>query len=145
MGTEAKRADWRPPIRLKLSALWASLMFCYVYGDFFGLFIQGRLAQMNKGIIGPLGMATPGTLVGVSAMMAIPALMVAFSLLLPRAISRWANVVFGLAYAAIMIVTIVPGDEPFYLFFAVIEIALCVSITWIALRWRIGESATHSA
>jgi hypothetical protein len=27
--------DERIPTRTKLSALWASVMFCYVYGDYF--------------------------------------------------------------------------------------------------------------
>jgi hypothetical protein len=26
--------DYRVPVKLKLSALWASLMFCYIYADF---------------------------------------------------------------------------------------------------------------
>lgn len=125
-----------PPIRLKLSALWTSLMLLYVYGDFFGLFVKGRLAEMNRGVIGPLGDATPGTLVGVSAMMAAPALMVSLSLLLPERVARWANIILGLAYAVIMILTILPGAEPFYLFLAAIEIVVSLTIVGIAWRWR---------
>jgi hypothetical protein len=36
-----KLADAPVPVRLKLSALWASVMFCYVYGDYFDLFRPG--------------------------------------------------------------------------------------------------------
>jgi hypothetical protein len=41
--------DAKVPIRLKLSALWAALMFCYVYGDYFGLYRPGQLQGMLRG------------------------------------------------------------------------------------------------
>ena len=34
------------PVRLKLAALWTSAMFCYLYADYFGLFIPGTLEGM---------------------------------------------------------------------------------------------------
>jgi hypothetical protein len=126
--------DFKPPVKLKLSTLWAAVMFCYVYGDFFGLFVPGRLAQMNQGIIAPLGAATPGVMVGVSAMMAVPSLMVFLTLVLKTSISRWTNFAMGLAYTVIMILTL-PGAPLFYLFLAAIEIALTLLIAWYALRW----------
>ena len=46
------------PIRLKLSALWTTVMLCFIYADFFGLFLPGRLLAMNAGIMKPLGPAT---------------------------------------------------------------------------------------
>ena len=126
--------DFNPPVKLKLSALWAAVMFCYVYGDFFGLFMPGRLAQMNQGIISPLGPATPAVMVGVSAMMAVPSLMLFLTLVLRASVSRWANIVTGLAYTLIMILTL-PGAPLFYMFLAAIEIPLTLLIAWYALRW----------
>ncbi len=41
--------DVKVPIRLKLSALWAALMFCYVYGDYFGLYHPGQLQSTLRG------------------------------------------------------------------------------------------------
>ena len=61
------------PTRLKLSTLWTATMFCYVYGDYFGLYTDNKLASMAQGSLGPIGPATPGALVAVSLMMAIPA------------------------------------------------------------------------
>ena len=137
--------DRRVPVRAKLSALWASLMLLYVYGDFFGLFLKGRLAEMNRGMIGPLGEATPAILVGVSAMMAVPALMISLVLLLPRAIARWTSVLFGIAYSTIMLLTVLPGAEPFYLFFAAIEIAVSLTIVAIAWSWKVSKTAVPPA
>ena len=39
--------DLKVHVRLKLCALWASVMFCYVYGDFVGLFQPGKLQAMG--------------------------------------------------------------------------------------------------
>ncbi|MGP7795628.1 DUF6326 family protein [Sphingomonas sp. CLY1604] len=126
--------EYRAPTKVKLAALWASTMFCYIYGDYFGLYVAGTLADMNHGGMGPLGHATPGVLTGVSLMMAIPSLMVALSLLLPASICRWACILLGLFYTAIMAVSL-PGSEPFYKVLAAIEMALTLAITVVAIRW----------
>lgn len=126
--------EYQAPAKIKLAALWASTMFCYIYGDYFGLYVAGTLADMNHGRMGPLGHATPGVLTGVSLMMAIPSLMIALSLLLPASICRWACVVLGLFYTAIMAVSF-PGSELFYKVLAVIEMTLTLAITVVAIRW----------
>jgi Family of unknown function (DUF6326) len=126
--------DVPTPIRQKLSVLWASVMFCFLYADFFGLFQRGRVMEMNEGLIGPLGAATPEILLAVSAMMAIPSTMVCLSLLLPPMLCRWANIVFGLLYIGIMILTSLDA-APFYIFFAAVEIAMMLAIVVMAMRW----------
>jgi hypothetical protein len=35
--------DIKIHVKLKLSALWASVMFCYIYGDYFELYKPGKL------------------------------------------------------------------------------------------------------
>lgn len=122
------------PTRIKLSALWTATMFCYVYGDYFGLYLPHKLAAMGRGLMGPLGQATPEILVAVSVMMAIPSLMIAATLFLPVTLCRWSNVLLGLIYTAIMAMT-VPGAAPFYLTLAGIEMVLTGSIAFIAWRW----------
>ena len=126
--------DYRVPTRVKLAALWTSTMFCYAYGDYFGLYVAGTLSDMNRGVIGPLGAATSGILVGVSLMMAVPSLMVSSSLLLSARICRWASMVFGILYTGIMAVSM-PGSKPFYLTLRTIEISLTLAIVVIAFRW----------
>jgi len=130
-----KLEDFRAPAKLKLSALWASTMFCYVYCDFFGLFRPGKLMGMNAGKIAPLGDATPGVLVGVSIMMAIPSVMVFLSLALPPGINRWLNILLGLAYTGIMLLTMAGGAPPYYVMFGAIEIALTLGVAWVAATW----------
>ena len=136
MGSTNKGAlvDTKIDIKFKLSALWASLMFCYVYGDFFGLFKPGRLQHMLDGQMGPLGQTTQGVLVGTAALMAIPSLMVALTLILKPGAGRWTNIVFGTLYTAIMLITM-PGSWAFYLFLGVIEVLLTATIVWQAWKW----------
>ena len=109
-------------------------MFCYAYGDYFGLYVAGTLSEMNRGIMGPLGPATPGLLIGLSIMMAVPSLMIALSLLLPPAVCRWANMFLGAAYTAIMAVSL-PGSAPFYVMLGVVEMMLTLAIAVVAFRW----------
>lgn len=126
-------------VRVKLSAAWASLMFCYIYADYFSLFEKGWLATMNRGLIPPLGEATDGTMLFVSAMMAIPSLMIFLSVVLPRQIARWLNIIVALVYAAI--IAAIMRDSTVLLFFGVIEIVLTLAIVGMAWRFR-SERAT---
>jgi len=126
--------DAKVNVKIKLSALWASVMFCYVYGDYFGLYVKGKLAEMMDGRIGPLGEATQSVLIGVSAMMAIPSAMVFLSLAMPPTLNRWLNLLLGLAYTAIMLMTM-RGAPAFYVFMGTIEVLLTLLIVWHAWSW----------
>jgi hypothetical protein len=121
-------------VRLKLSALWASLMFCYIYGDYFGLYEPGKLQGMLEGRMGPLGPTTQGVLLGTSVLMAIPAVMVFLSLVLTPGLDRWANIILGAFFTIIMLITM-PGSWAFYVFLGVVEVALSILIVWHAWKW----------
>lgn len=122
------------PVRIRLSALWASLMFLYVYGDYFGLYRPGTLDGMLAGHMGPLGPATQGVLLGTSAMMAIPSLMIVLSLVLSAPVVRWTSMVLGAVYAAVVASTLA-GAWVFYLFLSALEILLSAAIAVTAWRW----------
>ena len=121
------------PVRLKLSALWASLTFCYLYGDYFGLYKPGKLQHMLDGA-GPMGPATQGSLLFVALLLVVPGLMVFLSLALPVRITRRLNIGLALFYAVFVAITM-PGAWWFYLAYSGIEIALCAVIAWLAWRW----------
>jgi hypothetical protein len=55
--------------RLKLAALWASLMFLYIYADYFMLYTGNTIKNMMNGIMGPLGPANDKIMIGVSILM----------------------------------------------------------------------------
>lgn len=133
--------DLAVPVRLKLSALWAATMFCYVYADFFMLHEPGRLAHMNDGILAPFGPATPMMMLGVSVMMVIPSVMVFLALVLPPAAGRWANIALGAAYTVIILLTMI-GAPLFYLLFGAVEVALTATIVRYGWTWpRVAAGA----
>lgn len=118
----------------KLAALWASTTLCYLYCDYFALYAPGKLQGMLQGQMGPLGEATPGVLLGASAFLSIPCLMVALTLVTPPRISRGMNLVAGLLFTAIMAL-IVPGRRGYYQFWGVLEILLTLAIVGLSIRW----------
>lgn len=122
---------------LRLSLLWASVMFLYIYNDYFSLYIPGTVEDISAGKIGPFDQADDYVLIGLSLMLAAPALMIYFSTALPWRVSRWTNVVLGAVYTVIQALTLV-GSEPFYQIVVVLEIGLTALIIWHALRWK-GE------
>lgn len=36
-------------VKLKLAALWASVMFCYLYGDYFELYVPEKVDSLLTG------------------------------------------------------------------------------------------------
>lgn len=131
--------DIKVHVRLKLSALWAAIMFCYIYGDFLGLYRPGNLKGMLEGE-GPIGPTSQATLVAVAVLVAVPAVMIFLSLVLPPVLSRWLNMGVGAVLTAIVIATL-PGAWSFYILLSGIEIVLQLSIVWYAVKWPKREMA----
>ena len=131
--------DPRINVKAKLSALWASLTLCYIYGDYFGLYQPGALQRMLEGKMGPLGPTTQGVLLGTAILMAIPSVMVFLSLALKPNPNRWVNIILGVIYTVIMLITM-PGAWAFYIFLGVVEVVLTALIVWYAWNWPKQEA-----
>jgi Family of unknown function (DUF6326) len=125
--------DIKIHVRLKLFALWSSVMFFYIYGDYFELYKPGELQEIIAGRM-PLGAITQGVLLGMAVVMVVPSLMPFLSLILPARVNRWVNITFGALYSVIMVVAI-RGGWRFYILYGLIEIALTVLIVWYAWTW----------
>jgi hypothetical protein len=110
-----------------------ALMFCYIYGDYFGLYVPGQLKGMLAGQ-GPIGPVSQGTLVITSILLAVPGIMVFLSLVLPPKINRWLNISLGVFYIVVMLFTM-QGAWSFYILLGVIEIAMGVLTIWYAWSW----------
>ena len=133
------------PRPLRLSLLWASMMFLYVYNDYISMYQPETIAMMREGRMGPLGEATDAVLLGVAILMTIPALMVFLSAGLPAAFSKWLNVGFGAAYTLVNAATLF-GSPPFYQLIVCVEIVLSISIVVLALTWpKASITARESA
>lgn len=133
------RADVKIPLRLKLSALWAALMFLYIYADIFSLYKPGQIDEMLAGRMGFLPV-TQGSLLTAALLMLIPAVMVFLSLELKPTVARWTNIVLGVVYTAVNIGNLVGETWAFYILFGIVEMALTLLIIWHAWNWRNVEA-----
>lgn len=145
MTTVSTLEDVRVPTRYKLSAIWTSVMFCYIYADYFELYVPGKLQGMLAGQMVPLGPVTQGVLLGTAAMLALPSLMILLSVALQAAVNRWLNIVVGAVYTAIQIAVVAMSGWHFYIAFGVLEAALTALIVWTAWSWPRAASRMSDA
>lgn len=144
MKTESgKLQDFPVNVKFKLSALWVSVMFCYIYGDFFSLFLPNRLQNLLNGQSG-VGATTPLKLLMFAVLMTLPSLMVFLSLALKAKTNRRLNIALGIFFTAVMMLvgaTSLGEWMIFYTYLAVVEIILTTLIVWFAWRWQREDGA----
>ncbi len=130
-----KLEDFKVNIRFKLSALWTSVTFCYLYGDYFELYVPGQ----TEGLVNGINLLdSPIKLFASSVLLAIPALMVFLSLVLKPLVNKRLNIVLGIFFTAIMVLLGVLSIEPwraFYVFLAILESIITSIIVWYAIKW----------
>lgn len=130
-----KLADFEINVKIKLSALWASVMFCYIYGDYFSLYVPNKVQDF---ISGETMLDAPMKLFAASILMVIPSLMIFLSLFLKPKPARLLNIIFGILYTGIMLLIAVTTLAPwwtFYVFLALTESVITSIIVWQACKW----------
>jgi len=128
--------DLRVPVKLKLSALWATLMFLYAYGDIFAYFRPGFIEDVMDGEVFAFEI-NQVFLLAISIYVAIPAVMVVLVLILKAGISRWVNIVVGLIYASTILLSTIGDDYVYYFFLSFLEAAIALLIVWSAWKWPV--------
>lgn len=127
--------DFKVNTKIKLSALWTSVMFCYIYGDYFSLYVPKKVEDF---ISGETLLDSPLKLFFAAVLMTVPALMIFASIVLKPRINRWLNIVFGIFYTAIMLLIAFTSITPwwsFYVFLALVESILTSIIVYYAVKW----------
>jgi len=122
-------------IKIKLAALWASVIFCYLYGDYYELYTPDKV---NSLITGENVLDSPTKLLIASIVMAIPSVMVAASIILKPKINRILNIFFGTIFTLMMLyIGIFSMTEwySFYVFLAFLESIITFLIVWYAWKW----------
>ena len=130
-----EKEDGKIPVQMKLSALWAALMFLYIYADYFSLYRPGQMEEVMAGRMGPFPV-TQASLLLASILMLIPAVMVFLSLALKPRVGRWVNIILGVLYTAVNIGNLVGETWAFYILYGILEMALTLLIVWYAWKWR---------
>jgi hypothetical protein len=126
--------DMKIGVKIKLSALWAALMFCFVYGDIYSFHRPGLIAEIIAGKMGPFPV-TQGSLLGAALYMAIPAVMVFLSLALKPKVNRWANIILGVFYLVTNSISFLTDSWAYFIVLGVVEVVLTALIVWHAWKW----------
>ena len=130
--------DIKMNVKIKMSALWASVMFCYIYADYFELFVPADVPGSLQGILKGGKPTTQWFLLGGSLMLAIPSVMIFLSVALKPNLNRWLNIIFGVIYTVIILITM--WFSAVYLFFGIIEVVLTGLVVWYAWNWPKQEA-----
>jgi len=113
MKTANNLEDIMVNVKLKLSALWVSVTLCYLYCDYFELYVPEKVEGL---INGKNILDSPTKLFAASLLSAIPAVMVFLSIILKPTINKWLNIVVGLLFTAMMILIALTYSEVWYTF-----------------------------
>lgn len=132
--------DVKVNVKIKLSAIWATLMFFYIYADILGFYTQGTIEEVASGEIGGIQI-TEGFLFVMAIWMAIPSVMVFLTLTLKAIANRWVNIIAGIVSIVVLGATFFVGEfSARYTFQAIVEGMLIVLIVWHAWKWPKEES-----
>jgi NhaP-type Na+/H+ or K+/H+ antiporter len=127
--------DFKVNVKYKLAALWTSVMFCYIYEDYFELYVPKRIEHI---VSGESILNTPLKLFSASWVLIIPALMIFLSILLKPKINRLLNIIFGTSYTALMLWIASNYSDKWLIFallFAIVESIITGIIIWYAWKW----------
>ena len=134
--------DLKVNIKIKLSALWTSVTFCYLYGDYFELYVP----QKTQGLINGVNMLdSPIKLFAASILLSIPSLMIFLSIILKPTINRRMNIILGILYTAMMVLIALTSITPwriFYVFLAIVESCITTLIVFYAWKWKKNKAET---
>lgn len=122
-------------IKLKLSALWTSLIALYIYGDYFELYVPGKVEKL---INTNSKLDSPTLLLVAALLITIPALMIALSVLLKPRINRTLNIIFGILLTIIVILVASISFYKWYTFYVIyagLEALITITIVWQAYKW----------
>jgi hypothetical protein len=120
-------------IRIKISALWVSLLFIFAYVDLFSLYRSDFRSEIESGQISGFDI-NQMFLFLTTLYILIPSLMVAGTVLLPARPVRILNIALGVFYAVTILAGAV-GEWSYYVFGSVIEFGLLVLIVVYAWKW----------
>jgi hypothetical protein len=120
-------------VRVKISALWASMLFVFAYVDLFSLYRSDVRADIAAGEIGGFTI-NQSFLLATTAYIVIPALMVFGALVLRPRINRVVNIALSVVYA-LTIVGAAIGEWNYYLLGSATEVVLLAAVAYHAWTW----------
>ena len=128
-------------IKIKLAGLWISVMFIFIYVDYFGLYIPGFMKKVLEGEVGHTGIEiTQEFLLIVILLMIIPSLMIILSLTLKASANRLTNIIAAIFKIIIVVASMIGEIWVYYIFASIVELVLLSLIVWYAWKWPKQEA-----
>ncbi len=120
-------------VRIKISALWTSMLFVFAYVDLFTLYRPDFRADVEAGEISGFTV-NQSFLLGTTAYVVIPSLMVFCALILRPRINRIVNIALSIVYALTIIAGAI-GEWDYYILGSAIEVVLLAAVAYYAWTW----------
>jgi Family of unknown function (DUF6326) len=126
--------DIKVNVKLRLAALWASMMFFYIYVDYFGLHMPGHINNILEGKVFVFDI-TQVFLLTALVLTTIPALMIFLSVALPAKVNRWTNIIVAAVWIPYTLFNLAGEAWMHMVFGAVVEVVLLLLIIRYAWKW----------
>ncbi len=127
--------DFKINVKLVLSALWSSVMFLYIYGDYFELYVPGKVEALLNG---QNMLRTPFKLLFATIILTLPSLMISLSLMMRPKWNRFVNISIGLfltLFTLLIGVSSFTEWKTFYVMLSFLESIITSIIVWAAWHW----------
>ncbi len=126
--------------RIKITALWISMLFVFAYVDIFSLYRPGILDDIRGGSIYTFDI-TQTFLLFTTLYVIPPILMIPATLSMPPRLNRNVNIGVAFVYALTVIGNAV-GEWNYYIFGSAVEVALLLAVVYLA-RTLVSPNAAH--
>jgi hypothetical protein len=124
---------WINP-RIKIAALWTSMLFIFAYVDLFSLYRADVRADLEAGKMFAFTIGQ-GFLLGVTIYIVLPSLMLFLSLVLSARVTRIANLVAAVLYAVTIAGSAIGESNYYYILGSLTEAALLAGVVYYAWTW----------
>jgi hypothetical protein len=142
MAAETTLEPFNVNVRIKISALWTSMLFVFAYVDLFSLYRPDVRADLEAGEISGFTVNRSFLLL-TTIFVVVPSLMVFLVLILRPRVNRIANIALGIVYAVAIIAGAI-GEWSYYVLGSAVEVALLAAIVYYAWTWPKAARRPHA-
>jgi Family of unknown function (DUF6326) len=143
MTVGTKLEPFEVSLRIKIAALWTSMLLVFAYVDLFSLYRPEFRADLQVGEVAGLTV-NQSFLLGTTAYIIVPSLMVFLALILRPEVCRVANIALASIYSLTIIVGAI-GEWNYYILGSVVEVGLLAAVIYYASTWPRQTSAIPTA
>ena len=133
--------DIKVNVKLKLATLWASVMFLYIYVDYFHLYMPGSIEDILAGKVFVFDITQVVLLIGLASV-TIPALMIFLSVALTAKVNRQTNIIVAAVYIPFTLFNLAGEAWIHMVFGAAVEVVLLLLIISYAWKWPKQKACT---